>query len=94
MLEALVPMNSALYQICFSPEGGNNREGEELTTMWWEEFGDSLGNDGFPVCVDEVPDFITGANTVPPVGFSNHIKIEFFSQVQLEKRLPYCSTFP
>jgi len=82
----------ALYQICFSPEGGKNREGDELTTMCWEEFVDSLGKDGFPVFVDEVLTFITGANTFLPAGSSDYIKIKFFSQVQFERRLPHCST--
>ena len=70
-----------VYQICFSPEGANNREGEELTTMWWEEYVDNVGKDGFPVSVDEVLTFITGADTVSPAGFSDYIKIKFFSQV-------------
>ena len=82
----------ALYQICFSPEGSNNREEEELTAIWWEEFVDNLGKNGFPVSLEYILTFVTGADVVPPAGFSEYIKIKFFSQVKCEKRLPYCST--
>ena len=50
------------------------------------------GRDWFPVSLEAILTFVTGADVVPPAGFNEYIKIKFFSQVKTEKRLPYCST--
>lgn len=46
--------------------------------MWWEEYVDNVGKDGFFVFVDEVLIFIIGVDIVLFVGFSDYIKIKFF----------------
>ena len=87
---------SDLLKLCkpvYSPQGSNQRESEEETILWWEEFVSTLDkSDTRNVSAEDILAFITGARTPPPAGFWQAITIEFFSREQGSKRLPFTST--
>ena len=76
-----------LFEVSFSPVGANNREGEELTCLWWEDLIDE-GSIPLPKLLE----FASGADQVPPSGFEKKIEIKFYNQDGITRRFPYAST--
>lgn len=49
-------------------------------------------NGSVPCSLEDLLTFITGADRIPPNGFSRMIKVQFFDVEALEKRRPFAST--
>ena len=47
-------------------------------------------NGSVPCSLEDLLTFITGADRIPPNGFSRMIKVQFFDVEALEKRRPFC----
>lgn len=76
-----------LFHVCFSPEGSNDREGQEQTCLWWEELIDE-GIIPFP----KIFEFASGCREVPPLGFDKKIDIKFYNQDGKARPFPWTST--
>lgn len=86
--EGLMPNDfRRLFNYSLSPVGANNRDGEELTLLWWEEMIDKE-----TIPLSKILEFCTGADEVPPLGFDRKIEIKFFNQESGLRRFPYTST--
>ena len=49
-------------------------------------------NGSVPCSLGDLLSFITGADRIPPNGFSRMIKVQFFDVEAMEKRRPFAST--
>ncbi|ROI15246.1 G2/M phase-specific E3 ubiquitin-protein ligase [Anabarilius grahami] len=80
----------ALFTICWSEEGSNLREREEDTIFCWELLLNSIQEKQSTITFQEMLVFITGADSIPPLGFPGEPRIEFYTQES--RRLPFAST--
>ena len=80
----------AFNQLDRSEEGSNERRKDDSTIYCFEIFlqdleeGDVSGKDLLV--------FITGAECLPPLGFSKKITVDFYNFEQNSRRRPYAST--
>lgn len=81
-----------LYKIMWSEEGSNKRIEEEETIFAWELFLQAIEEKEVDVTFGDLLCFISGADYVPPLGFSQMIEINFFAVEMGIKRLPFVST--
>ena len=76
-----------------SAVGSNNREKEENTLYYFEFFLKDLDDGRIPdLVLKELLIFVTGADAVPPPGFTSALPISFYDMENDVKRLPYTST--
>ncbi|KAF4109731.1 uncharacterized protein LOC131545879 [Onychostoma macrolepis] len=86
-----------LFQIHWSKSGTKKREAEEETIHYWELVLKMI-EDKKPKApqnelhFEEILAFITGADEVPPLGFSQKPSIHFYQPEQRGCRLPYANT--
>lgn len=67
----------SLFSIRLSPVGSNRRHAEEIVVPFWRDYlTDAEDKDGAHK-LGTILAFATGADTVPPIGFSPHPSIEF-----------------
>ncbi|CAB1446676.1 unnamed protein product [Pleuronectes platessa] len=77
-----------LFQVCYSHEGSQLRASEEATVGYWETVLTFISNDQAEFSFEDVLEFITGADHLPPLGFPRSISLHFYSQ----DGLPHAST--
>ncbi|XP_056099424.1 uncharacterized protein LOC130078001 isoform X3 [Rhinichthys klamathensis goyatoka] len=71
----------SLFYVNFSPQGSNRRAKENQTICYWRDWlidveeGETDG-----VTLEMIMEFVTGASTVPPLGFPHRPEIEFLHQ--------------
>ena len=83
----------SLYRINFVDQGSNGRDKGESTIYCFELFLKDLEEgeiDG--LSLEDLLVFVSGADTVPSLGFDRPIAIEFYDIVNNERRLPWSST--
>eukprot|EP00794_Sanderia_malayensis_P018367 gene18367-20214_t len=83
----------SLYNVSYSECGSNLRIEEENSIYSFELFIQDLEEgqvDG--LALEDLLIFVTGAEDVPPLGFSKPITVEFYSNTARERRLPWSST--
>lgn len=78
-----------LYNIEFSNQGSNQKEKEEKTVYCFELFLQDL-EEGLiqELTLEDLLIFITGADTIPPLGFDYPIVIAFYNMDAKSRRLP------
>lgn len=82
-----------LYKVCYSDVGSNRRESEEQIMYSFELFLQDLAEGEIPeLKLSDLLIFLTGAETIPPLGFPGSLILEFYDNVDGEKRLPWAST--
>nr|XP_024662248.1 G2/M phase-specific E3 ubiquitin-protein ligase-like [Maylandia zebra] len=85
----------SLFTICLSPAGSNKRHAEAVVISFWRDYlTDAEDQDGTQK-LGTILAFATGANTVPPIGFSPQPSIEFLHQepdAQAMSKLPIANT--
>ena len=82
-----------LYKVCYSEVGSNSREREEQTMYSFELFLQDLSEGEIPgLSLSDLLIFLTGADRIPPLGFSGPLSLEFYDNDDGEKRLPWSST--
>ena len=82
-----------LYRVTYSESGSNLRIEEESSIYSFELFIQDLEEgqvDGLQL--EDLLIFLTGAEDVPPLGFSRQITVDFYSNTTNERRLPWSST--
>ncbi|XP_077100303.1 uncharacterized protein LOC143751604 isoform X2 [Siphateles boraxobius] len=71
----------SLFYVNFSPQGSNRRAKENQNICYWRDWlidveeGETDG-----VTLEMIMEFVTGASTVPPLGFPHRPEIEFLHQ--------------
>ncbi|KAI2661412.1 G2/M phase-specific E3 ubiquitin-protein ligase [Labeo rohita] len=86
-----------LFQIHWSKLGTKKREDEEETIHYWELVLKMIEDKKPKASQDElhfeeILAFVTGADEVPPLGFSPKPSIDFYQPEQRGSRLPYANT--
>ncbi|CAI5673965.1 unnamed protein product [Oreochromis niloticus] len=85
----------SLFTIRLSPAGSNKRHAEAVVISFWRDYlTDAEDQDGTQK-LGTILAFATGANTVPPIGFSPQPSIEFLHQepdAQTMSKLPIANT--
>ncbi|XP_043101942.1 uncharacterized protein LOC122349884 [Puntigrus tetrazona] len=86
-----------LFQIQWSKSGTEKRKAEEKTIRYWELVLKMIEDKKTEapqnkLQFEEVLAFITGADEVPPLGFSQKPSINFYQPEQRGCRLPYANT--
>lgn len=76
----------------WSEEGSNRRAAEEDSVYCFDQFLIQAANGSGPCSLVDLLSFITGADRIPPNGFSRMIKVKFFDVESGEKRRPFAST--
>lgn len=83
----------ALYKLNRSEEGSNERIKEDTTIYCFEIFLQDLeGGEVAGLSLEDLLVFITGADCVPPLGFSNTITVDFYNFEENNRRRPFAST--
>ncbi|KAK3087927.1 hypothetical protein FSP39_012519 [Pinctada imbricata] len=82
----------SLCNVSYSEIGSNKRCLEDETIYCWEVFLQDISDGNIPVTFEELLAFITGADKVPPCGFSKAIDISFYPVEHGVYRLPHVST--
>lgn len=83
----------SLYELNTSEQGSNSRQQEESTIYCFEVFLKDLEEgerDG--LALEDLLVFITGSDTVPPLGFDHVITVEFYDFTGNDRRRPWSST--
>nr|XP_055036518.1 uncharacterized protein LOC129423994 [Misgurnus anguillicaudatus] len=84
----------SLFTIRLSPVGSNRRRTEEVVVPFWRDYLADAEDQGAQK-LETVLAFATGANTVPPIGFSPQPSIEFLHQerdAESNSKLPVANT--
>ncbi|XP_031134214.1 G2/M phase-specific E3 ubiquitin-protein ligase-like [Sander lucioperca] len=81
-----------LFTISWSPQGSNHREQEEETVFQWECWLMSIQEEEMDISFEELLVFVTGADSVPPLGFPQKCQLDFYNQEDGSCRIPYSST--
>ncbi|KAK3745367.1 hypothetical protein QZH41_001395 [Actinostola sp. cb2023] len=81
------------YTVCFS-EAGSNRKEKELETIYsFDVFQKDLEEGEMEdLHLSDLLVFMTGADSIPPLGFDSKITVEFYDVIDGERRLPWSST--
>ena len=83
----------ALYQLNRSEEGSNERSKEDSTIYCFEIFLQDLEEgDVTGLSLKDLLVFITGADCLPPLGFSTKITVDFYNFEHNSRRRPFAST--
>ncbi|XP_051950652.1 G2/M phase-specific E3 ubiquitin-protein ligase-like isoform X3 [Xyrauchen texanus] len=82
----------ALFQIHWSKAGTKKREDEEKTIHRWDLLLQMIEDQKTELHYEELLVFITGADEVPPLGFSQKPSIHFYEPERHGCRLPYANT--
>ncbi|MEQ2284723.1 hypothetical protein AMECASPLE_024446 [Ameca splendens] len=69
--------------------GSNHLEEEEATIFQWEWWIMAIEEKEVDHTLEEVLVFITGADCLPPLGFPQSCRIDFYDQEPGSWRLPY-----
>lgn len=80
----------SMFRINYSEKGSNNRELEEISIFGWESFLQSIEAGEVDVSFSEVLAFVTGADNIPPCGFTKQVDLDFYPCE--DQRLPSAST--
>ncbi|KAK7135471.1 hypothetical protein R3I94_014212 [Phoxinus phoxinus] len=86
---------TALFQIHWSKAGTKKRAAEEETLHYWELVLQMIEDKKAPqnkLHFEEILAFVTGADEVPPLGFSQKPSIHFYQPEERGCRLPYANT--
>ncbi|XP_077057358.1 G2/M phase-specific E3 ubiquitin-protein ligase-like [Siphateles boraxobius] len=72
----------SLFYVNFSPQGSNRRRAKENQTIcyWRDWLIDVEEGETDGVTLEMIMEFVTGASTVPPLGFPHRPEIEFLHQ--------------
>ncbi|XP_041833621.1 uncharacterized protein LOC121634773 [Melanotaenia boesemani] len=70
----------SLFTIRLSPVGSNRRSAEEIVVPFWRDYLTDAEDEEGTQKLAIILAFATGANTVPPIGFSPQPSIEFLHQ--------------
>lgn len=82
-----------LYDITWSPEGSTRKALEEMTVYSFEASLQVLEEGCNPITLKDLLAFWTGADSIPPGGFDEKLKVDFFSLDDTGPgRLPSAST--
>ncbi|XP_052008021.1 G2/M phase-specific E3 ubiquitin-protein ligase-like [Xyrauchen texanus] len=81
-----------LFTISWSPQGSNHREQEEETVFHWECWLMSIQEEDMDISFEDLLVFVTGADSVPPLGFPHKCQLDFYNQEDGSCRIPYSST--
>ncbi|XP_048035991.1 G2/M phase-specific E3 ubiquitin-protein ligase-like [Megalobrama amblycephala] len=81
-----------LLVVNWSDEGSNHRQIEEDTIFAWECLLNSIQEKETSLMFEDLLTFMTGADAVPPLGFPKKAEIDFYTQEDGCRRLPYAST--
>ncbi|XP_039525893.1 G2/M phase-specific E3 ubiquitin-protein ligase-like [Pimephales promelas] len=81
-----------LFDIKWSLQGSNKRDQEEDTIFLWEWWLMSIENNELDVTLEDLLIFVTGADSVPPLGFPHNCEIQFYDQEPGSQRFPFSST--
>ena len=81
-----------MFIISYSEVGSNKKNGEDETMYGWELFLQDISEKEVEITFEDLLVFITGANCVPPLGFTIIPCIEFYDLQGMERRLPWSST--
>lgn len=82
-----------LYRVNYSEDGSNDRENERKTMYCFQVFLQDLeDNEVEDLSLQDLLIFVTGADSIPPLGFDNLITIDFYDPQDQVKRLPWSST--
>ncbi|XP_034566721.1 uncharacterized protein LOC117831916 [Notolabrus celidotus] len=83
-----------LFSVCYSPPDSQLRAAEEATAAHWETALTLISDCKADFSFEELLTFITGADHVPPLGFSRLISLHFYSKDESmsDVHLPYAST--
>ncbi|XP_034035355.1 uncharacterized protein LOC117518352 isoform X2 [Thalassophryne amazonica] len=83
-----------LFDICYSCPSDNLRAVEEKTVAHWDTVLTLINEGRADFSLEDLLTFITGADRLPPGGFSKLVCLRFYSQVVTTSRarLPYAST--
>lgn len=82
-----------LYRVIYSEDGSNDKEKEASTMYAFELFLQDLeDNEVEDLSLDDLLVFMTGADSIPPLGFDDHLTIAFYDQQDHVKRIPWSST--
>nr|XP_055028865.1 G2/M phase-specific E3 ubiquitin-protein ligase-like [Misgurnus anguillicaudatus] len=80
----------ALFTISWSEEGSNLKDKEEDTIFCWELLLNKIQEKQSTITFEEILTFVTGADSIPPLGFQGQPTIDFYTQEN--RRLPFAST--
>ncbi|XP_024116641.1 uncharacterized protein LOC112138307 isoform X2 [Oryzias melastigma] len=72
--------------------GSNQREAEEETIYCWEQVLNMIEDKSSDLSYEDLLIFITGADEVPTLGFTSKPSVDFYTQEDGQRRLPYSST--
>ena len=67
-----------LFDITYSEEGSNNKNGETETIYAWQLYLQDINDKEVSITYGDLLVFITGADNIPPLGFANKPCIEFY----------------
>ena len=81
-----------LFSNDYSEVGSNKRIVENETIYSWEMFLQDVNEKEVDVKFGDLLIFITGTNSIPPLGFTNKPCIGFYDLEIKERRLPWSST--
>ncbi|KAK3735184.1 hypothetical protein QZH41_000470 [Actinostola sp. cb2023] len=78
------------YTVCFS-EAGSNRKEKELETIYsFDVFQKDLEEGEMEdLHLSDLLVFMTGADSIPPLGFDSKITVEFYDVIDGERRFPW-----
>ncbi|CAM4652135.1 unnamed protein product [Leuciscus chuanchicus] len=60
--------------------------------FWAELLWPVVGEEDVGISFEDVLVFVTAADSVPPLGFQQKCKVEFYDQEEPTRRIPYAST--
>ena len=83
---------SLFTSITYSDKGSNKRTGEDETIYSWELFLQDVNDQEAEFKFEEMLVFITGASSIPPLGFAEQPTINFYTIENNIRRLPWSST--
>ncbi|XP_067267092.1 G2/M phase-specific E3 ubiquitin-protein ligase-like [Chanodichthys erythropterus] len=69
-----------LFSIRLSPQGSNRRVAEEIVVPFWRDYLEDVEEEGGPAKLGKILAFATGADAIPPIGFSPQPSVEFLHQ--------------
>jgi len=81
-----------LFVPTFSENGSNKRKWETETIYSWELFLQDIEENLVELKFEDLLVFITGADSIPLLGFVQEPTIEFYDLLNNERRFPWSST--
>lgn len=81
-----------LFAINFSDKGSNKRSHEEESIYSWEMLLQDIKDGELSMKFEDLLVFITGASAIPPLGFDEKPTLNFYTNEDNVRRLPWSST--